>query len=158
MRRILPKSLAGLGGAAPPAPPDPGAQVPIPVRPIDPAILVDLAIEVWRLHGKLRRARIPDESRVSLRRSVDRLTEGLADIGIKIQDPQGEQFREGMIWEIATLEAPGEVVRETLRPAVYLSGQLVRLAQVIIGPAAAGGAGAHEAGSGEGDNVEKSDR
>ena len=62
----------------------------------------------------------------------------IADSGVEIKDPAGAKFDPGLAIEVVNNEAedlPEEelIIIETLSPYVYLNGELIQHAKVIIG-------------------------
>jgi hypothetical protein len=99
---------------------------------------------LWRLRRQLVQ---PDtnEPRDEMRRAYrhfEAVWDALTLAGIEIQDHTGAFFHPGMaLAAILFQPSPGlirEQVLETVRPSVYLNGQLIQIGEVIVGtPAAA---------------------
>lgn len=104
--------------------------------------LAQLAAEVWRLGRRIEAT--PDASD----RFVDshrRLVRVLDDLGIRIDDPFGRLYIEGMNAEVVDVpmysgsERDSFVVSEVLRPAIFFGGQCVSVPQIMLARAALGG-------------------
>lgn len=99
--------------------------------------VAQVAIEVWRLERLMPRLCEDDQTRV--RAVGDRLSGWLSQAGVVIEDLTGREYMEGMVVEIVTTEVhldlpPGTIrVVETVKPAVYVAGQLVLRGQVVLG-------------------------
>lgn len=121
-----------------------------PTRPDPPAQMAALrgqaalagalckaALETWRL---LRLGpRLCEADRERVQAIADRLSAGLAQAGVVIEDHTDQEYVEGLSVEILTTEvrvdlAPGEYrIIETVKPSVYIAGQLAAPGQVILG-------------------------
>jgi len=102
--------------------------------------LVDIALEVWRLEQRCKRLQVAANLEDSaLTFSMEKIRHSLGEIGLEIKDPAGERYQEGMSLDVLAFDYPeGEphehrVIQETVSPAIYYNGQLVKLAQVIVG-------------------------
>ena len=112
------------------------------IRRLDIASMIDLAIEVWRLQERLKRmsASIGKDDPASLF-AAEKIRDIFAQIGVEIRDFTGQPYNEGMSLDVLTSDYPvGEnpsdrIVQETITPAVYFDGKLLKMSQVIIGKA-----------------------
>lgn len=101
------------------------------------AALCKAAIEAWRLQRLGPRVCEVDRERIQA--IADRLTASLAQAGVVIEDHTDQAYVEGLSVEVLTIEvrtdfAPGEHrIVETVKPSVYIAGQLVAPGQVILG-------------------------
>ena len=99
--------------------------------------IAQVAIESWRLERLLPRLCEDDQTRV--RAIGDRVSGWLSQAGVVTEDLTGREYTEGMILEIVTTEVhpelPANTIRvvETVKPAVYVAGQLVLRGQVVLG-------------------------
>jgi hypothetical protein len=122
-----------------------GSKKAIPA-PILPAVAIPvigdgpvkvLALECWRI-----RKLIPEFETVRkhliLASSVEKMIAALETAGIAIDDPEGMEFRESMMLNIAafdpcdTLERGRRVVTQTLSPSIYIHDRLASAARVIV--------------------------
>lgn len=96
---------------------------------IDARALVEVGTAVWRLAA----AAVPGE----LRHHVDAVLDALTAAGVALRSHQNEPFDPGMALRVTAFQpVPGlarDEVIETLRPSVYLGGQLIALGEVIVG-------------------------
>jgi len=112
------------------------------IRRLDISSIIDLAIEVWRLQDRVRKlsAAIGKEDPASAF-TVDKIRDIFSQIGIETRDFTGQSYNEGMSLDVLTCDYPaGEnpphrIIQETINPAVYFDGKLVKMSQVIIGKA-----------------------
>lgn len=104
------------------------------------SFLAKLATDLW--HLKLQTTKLlGDMGREdpALAFTFDKLFADLKGIGWEIKDPSGEIYREGLSLDVRAFDydpdnpPKSRVVQETLRPAIYFKGRLVRMAQVIVG-------------------------
>jgi hypothetical protein len=124
-----------------PATPDPEPQIH-EIRRLDIASMIDLAIEVWRLEERLKRmsASIGKDDPASVF-AAEKIRDIFSQIGIEIRDLTGQPYNEGMSLDVLTRDYPADehppyrIIQETISPAVFLDGELKKLAQVIIGKA-----------------------
>jgi hypothetical protein len=99
--------------------------------------LCKTALETWRLLRLGPRLCETDQARVQA--IADRLSAGLTQAGVIIEDHTDQAFVEGLSVEILTTEirmdlAPGEHrIVETVKPSVYIAGQLASAGQIILG-------------------------
>ncbi|MFB3812671.1 MAG: hypothetical protein ACE14L_01055 [Terriglobales bacterium] len=95
------------------------------------------AKECWRIKKLLPEFR-DNRKALVLTSSVEKMIAALSAIGIEIDDPEQNEFRDGMTLKVAlfqeapSLSAGKKVITETLEPAIYLNNQLVEQAKVIV--------------------------
>ncbi len=118
---------------------------PAPVEPVpraDPALrekdLADAATNLWRARRRIARLDADDSREARFVGRYLRATqEALAAAGVLIQDHDGSAFHPGLSLEVlAYQEDPvlrSEIVRETVRPSVYLADRRIQMGQVIVG-------------------------
>ncbi len=100
--------------------------------------LCALAIEVWRVKGRLSRTLplLPSKDARPLETSVLRMEELLVDAHVTIDDPTGRPYAEGERHEVLLFEPHAEVVRptiaQTVKPAVFVEGVLFKPAEIIV--------------------------
>lgn len=102
--------------------------------------LVEIAISVWRLAKLCKRPQATagkeDASATFL---SEKIWHSFSEIGIEITDPASQPYVEGMSLNVLAFDYPqGEtpkqrVIQETIGPAVFYRGEIVRMAQVIVG-------------------------
>jgi len=129
MKTRLKKKLAKKSGAGPRH--QPGSQS----NPVSSTAL--LATECWRIR-KLLPELSENRKSLVLKSSVERMISELAKMGVEIEDPEKNEFHEGMTLrvalfeETATLAAGKKIITETLEPAIYVNERLVSQAKVIV--------------------------
>ena len=102
-------------------------------------VIVDLAVEIWRLRRRINRLgnEADDRERLApLEDTTQRLEDLLAQHEIETRDHDGEIWQQGSAVEVLHAregEAPLVVV-ETVRPTIRISGKVVQQGQVITGP------------------------
>lgn len=108
------------------------------MKPEEPDILPDLAIEAWRLSCWVSEQGTSGWS-ASPRRVVRRLEQLLASHGVRVIDPRGSAFNDGLAVEVVESEEGGGKphIVETISPIVLRNEGVVRVGQVVIGPARA---------------------
>jgi hypothetical protein len=112
------------------------------VRRMDISSMIDLAIEIWRLQDRMKRmlAAVGKED-PALAFAVDKIRDIFSQIGIEVRDLTGLPYNEGMSLDVLTCDYPeGEkptyrIIQETISPAVYFDGKLLKMSQVIVGKA-----------------------
>jgi hypothetical protein len=99
------------------------------------AFLLRVAVNAWALRRLAARDPAPlepDPGRVC----IDALHGALHEVGVEVRDYASQAYHAGLNLEIVTFEpTPGlecEVIRATVRPAVFLRGQLLLRSQVIV--------------------------
>jgi hypothetical protein len=110
------------------------------VRRLDISSMIDLAIEVWRLQERIKKMSltIGKEDAASVF-AMEKIREVFSQIGIEVRDFTGQPYNEGMSLDVLTSDYPAgenpphKVVQETINPAVYFDGKLVKMSQVILG-------------------------
>jgi hypothetical protein len=115
------------------------------IRHLDLSIMIDLAIEVWRLQSRLKRMSVLTgrEDDPALSFSVDKLRDIFFQVGIEIRDLTGQTYNEGMTLDVLTCDYPADekpeqrIIQETISPAIFLDGKLFKMSQVILGKAGA---------------------
>jgi hypothetical protein len=99
--------------------------------------LCQIAVEVWRLSGLA--SRLCDSDRPRLQAAIERLCTQLQQAGVTIEDHKTESYVEGLTVEVLAIEErtdfpPDQLhIVETVKPSVYIAGQLVAAGQVILG-------------------------
>lgn len=96
----------------------------------------ELAIAAWRLEKWLDNLKA--ERKVAAKSALRSIKKYIDDSGVEIKDPLGSRFDPGLAVEVLNNEAedtPEEnlIIIETVSPYVYLNGELVQHARVIIG-------------------------
>lgn len=106
---------------------------------IDEEPLAALAVEVWRLRGRLGRLRELVDGRElrPLEATVAKMEEVLRGAGVEIDDPQGRPYHDGELLQVLLFEpSPGlerPMVLQTVKPAIRLGGRGFKPAEVIVG-------------------------
>ncbi len=124
----LAQSLAAALEVPPPAPAPP---------PFDHGQLAVAATYLWRARRKIHRNEA-DTSRESrqVARYLRNMQEALDAAGVAVQDHDGTAYQAGLSLEVLAFEADpaatAEVVKETVRPTVYVHGDRVQMGQVIV--------------------------
>lgn len=124
-----------------PASTDPGLQLH-EVRRLDISTMIDLAIEIWRLQDRLKRMlAAAGKEDPAFAFAADKIRDIFSHIGIEVRDLTGLPYNEGMSLDVLTCDYPeGEkppyrIIQETISPAVYFDGKLLKMSQVIVGKA-----------------------
>ncbi|ANZ41583.1 hypothetical protein BBK82_42175 [Lentzea guizhouensis] len=100
--------------------------------------LADAATNLWRARRRLARL-AEEDSREAKRvgRYLQATQRALDEAGLLVQDHDGTTFHPGLSLEVLTMQPDPalrhEVVRETVRPSVYLAGRRIQMGQVIVG-------------------------
>jgi hypothetical protein len=132
-----PLPIAPLGELAPPA----ATALTAPLASASPHSLERMAafaIELWRVKTRLNRALplLPAKEGRPLETSVTKLEELLCEIGLTVEDPAGRPYVEGERLDVLLFEPHAEVSKptivQTVKPAVFHQGLLLKLAQVIV--------------------------
>jgi hypothetical protein len=112
------------------------APAPVPRGSLDAAAV---AVEVWRIRSRLKRAAplLPAKEAKPLESALARLEELVAAAGITIEDPEGRPYVEGERMEVILFEPQDALERpcvvQTVKPAIFLGGALLRAPEVIVG-------------------------
>jgi hypothetical protein len=99
--------------------------------------LCHIAVETWRMEGLL--SRLCDADRPRVQSAVERLRAYLQQAGVTIEDRTAQTYVDGFTVEILAIEErpdlPPETLRilETVKPSIYIAGQLAASGQVILG-------------------------
>ncbi|HEX7301768.1 hypothetical protein [Lentzea sp.] len=105
---------------------------------LDEGDLADAATNLWRARRRLSRL-VEEDSREARRvgRYLQAAQRALDEAGLLVQDHDGTTFHPGLSIEVLTMQPDPalrhEVVRETVRPSVYLAGKRIQMGQVIVG-------------------------
>ncbi len=104
--------------------------------------LVEIAIEAWRVADRSRKLQVAAKREdPSIGFSIEKIQHVLKEIGIEIKDPAGEPYHEGMGLDVLTFDynpdasPANRIVQETVSPAIYYNGKLIKMAKVIVGSA-----------------------
>ena len=98
----------------------------------------ELAIAAWRLEKWLDN--LNADRKMAAKSALRSIKKYIAESGVEIKDPVGSKFDPGLAVEVVNNEAedaPEEelIIIETLSPYIYLNGELIQHARVIIGSA-----------------------
>lgn len=96
----------------------------------------ELAVAAWRLEKWLNN--LNADRKMAAKSSLRIIKKYLTASGVEVKDPLGAKFDPGLAIEVINNEAEGApedelIIIETLSPYIYLDGQLVQYARVIIG-------------------------
>jgi hypothetical protein len=112
------------------------------IRKLDSSSFIDLAIEIWRLQDRVKKLQAATGRQdPSLAFSINKIQHVLKEIGIETRDYTGQSYNEGNSLDVLTFDYPVEekptnrTVQETVSPAVYFDGVLLKMSQVIVGKA-----------------------
>lgn len=107
--------------------------------------IVEIAIETWRVGDRLKKSQVlGNKEGPTIGFSIEKIQHILKEMGVEVKDPAGETYHEGMGLDVLTFDyGPGElpgnrIVQETVSPAVYYNGKLIKMAKVIVGSAGGG--------------------
>ncbi len=101
--------------------------------------LAALAVEVWRLKGRLARLTdaVPSKEKRPLETAVAKMEEALAASGVTTDDPEGRPYHDGDPFEVLLFEPTPALARptvvQTVKPAVLVAGKVSRRAEVVVG-------------------------
>jgi hypothetical protein len=119
-----------------------------PLTPIDPVLpsslddepfIADLATRLWRVRQSLMQTGSNDPVAGADRgfRHLDRLLATLEQEGIRIVDRTGSFYDPGMAMQVVSSEPMDgigrEVIKETIKPAIYRGERLIQTPQVVVG-------------------------
>lgn len=96
------------------------------------------AIEIWRLSNRLNKIndQIPSAHHRGFESSLSKLTNYFTDMGVQIVDPTGEPYNDGANVDVIAFEndpnCDRDTVKETLEPSVYVNGELIKRAKIIV--------------------------
>jgi molecular chaperone GrpE (heat shock protein) len=100
---------------------------------VDAGALAEVATAVWRLRNKLRNT----EDGAGMTRYVRGVEDALAGAGVETRQYDGTAFDSGLRIRVLAFEPTEGLAREeiieTVRPAVLLNGDLLRMGEVIVG-------------------------
>ena len=115
--------------------------VPGPAEQLDVDALAAAATNLWKAQRKL------DDGPTA--KYLARCRDGLAEIGLVIQDHDGDPYHAGRRLEVLAFEhdphAAAEHVLHTVQPSIYLRDKHIQIGQVIVGTPDAGGEGGTDA-------------
>ncbi|HEY3450475.1 MAG TPA: hypothetical protein VGK67_29235 [Myxococcales bacterium] len=101
--------------------------------------LAALAVEVWRMKGRLAKLSeaVPTKEKRPLESAVAKMEEALSAAGVTIEDPEGRPYHDGDPFEVLLFEPSPALARatvlQTVKPAVLVGGRLSRRAEVVVG-------------------------
>lgn len=98
----------------------------------------ELAVAAWRLEKWLDN--LNAERKMAAKSALRSIKKFITESGVEIKDPIGAKFDPGLAVEVVNNEAEDTseeelIIIETLSPYIYLNGELVQHARVIIGAA-----------------------
>jgi hypothetical protein len=105
-----------------------------PLNGSDPD-LGPLSVEVWRLGKRLGALPVPEER---LADSHRRLTAELTKLHVRIDDPLGQQYIDGMHADVVDQPtgcdptAERIIISDVLRPSVFVNGICVVMPQIVL--------------------------
>jgi len=112
------------------------------IRHLNLSLVIDLAIEVWRLQDRTKKLQSASGKQdPSIAFSIDKIQHVLKQIGIEVRDYTGQVYNEGLSLDVLTFDYPvderptNRIVQETVSPAIFFDGTLQKMAQVIVGKA-----------------------
>lgn len=101
----------------------------LPTHALPMSKVVDLAIDIWKIHLRSKAEQAPDRVVAACERAEDRL----ARMGFELSTLVGKPYDTNVCARVVEhLPAGGPLmVAECLAPAVYFEGQLVREAEIV---------------------------
>ena len=107
---------------------------------LDVRHLSSLAVDVWRLEKKIDMFNddLSEEKKTSLINSVNQLKKYLSNNDIRCAEYNGHKHNSGMNIDVLSIEESElpsfeEItIKETIEPAVFIKGQLINKAKVIL--------------------------
>jgi hypothetical protein len=118
---------------------------PQPSEPIfhnaldDEPFIADLATRLWRVRQAMLRSGSVEQGDGADRgfRHLDRLLAHLEEAGVKVVDKTGSFYDAGMVMNVVSSEPMDgigrEIIKETIKPAVYRGDRLIQTSQVVVG-------------------------
>ena len=100
------------------------------------ADIKELAVAAWRLEKWLDN--LNSDRKMAAKSALRSIKKYIAALAVEVVDPVGSKFDPGLAIEVVNNEAPETpeenlIIIETLAPYVYLNGELIQHARVIIG-------------------------
>lgn len=110
------------------------------IKTLDPAHLINVALEIWRLQKKLSKLNIKVDKKEMkpILYSIDSCVRNLTEMGIETKDDYtGNTYKSSMnvdivSYEAMQMESADAIVKETLEPAILFQNTLIHKAKVII--------------------------
>jgi hypothetical protein len=105
----------------------------------DEPFITDLATRLWRVRQCLRKpgTEEPVEGTDRGYRHLERLFSNLEQSGIRIVDKTGSFYDPGMAMTVVSSEPMDEIgreiIKETVKPAIFRGDRLIQTAQVVVG-------------------------
>ena len=105
---------------------------------VDSKKLVELAVEYWRLEKRISKVSdsLNSDQNESFANSLKKFERFFRMNDIAVEDYAGMKYNEGMNVDILSMEKMTDIeytkIHETVEPTVFVKGQLVRKAKVII--------------------------
>lgn len=100
--------------------------------------LVFIAIDVWRVQGAMR-DRATGKVREDMRRSsrhIASVLDTLVRLGVEVKDHTGDVFEYGLSLVVIASEPTRGIVNvcvsETIKPTVYLHGEIIQMGEVVV--------------------------
>lgn len=100
--------------------------------------IVHLANDIWKLEQRLKNIEqhIPKDDRQKFDSSIERLKRYLEKNDIETKDYTEQKYNDGLNVEVLSVEKDesisGQIVKETVNPAIFHKGQIIKKASVII--------------------------
>jgi hypothetical protein len=113
----------------------------------DEPFITDLVTRLWRVRQCLRKpgSEEPVEGTDRGYRHLERLFSNLEQSGIRIMDKTGTFYDPGMATTVVSSEPMDgigrEIIKETVRPAIFRGDRLIQTSQVVVGIPSIGGDG-----------------
>lgn len=106
---------------------------------VDTENLFSLAVEVWRMEQRLKKVieKLNENQRKPLENSIEKIKRFVDKYDLEVRGYTGEKYNTGLsALEIVSVEKDpsisGDIVKETIEPAILLRGQVVKKAKVIL--------------------------
>ena len=98
----------------------------------------EVAVHAWRAERRMK-DRLTDEVTTEHKatyRSITGILDSLKGIGLELRDREGEPYDYGLPEKVVAAEKrtgiSREMVAETIRPSLFLNGQLLRAGEIVI--------------------------
>lgn len=100
--------------------------------------LIEAAIEIWRLEKRISKVSkdLTEDQNKAFENSVSKLNRFLDKNDITFADYTDQKYNEGLNLDVLSIEKDKDtaesIIKETHEPAVFLKGQLIKKAKVVV--------------------------
>ena len=99
------------------------------------AASLELIFDFWRLTKIINKS---GNANADISDAVERFGDTLKKQGIEVKDMTGSAFNEGLVVDVIHVDKTNDeniknaFISETIRPAIYLNGQLIQKSEVVV--------------------------